>query len=234
MIKAIKLKLLDNKLKNHKILKRGATITFSGDFMKKIILISLLSITLLIASCANSDTISFNAGIKKIDGLDQKYNSTIKSPPSTSEGINNLTADLTAFKANNKLSKPLDDIIYFKLAFLEAEKLSSEGWQWGKGSTTQYGFGCKGRDRIRESARLRNASAQKGYEAVDKLEKLIQDFPKESKSVKLEQKDALALNAMYFKAQEQAEKDAKIINSFCKNQKNPTDFQDAKNDSSST
>ena len=189
--------------------------------MNKMILISLLSIILLIASCA-SETISFNTGMRKTGQLDQKYNSTIKSPPITYEGINNLTADLNAFKAN-KLSKPLNDIIDFKLAFLEAERLSAEGWQWGKGSTTQYGFGCKGKDRIEESARLRNASAQKGYEAVDKLEKFIAEFPKESKSAKLEQKDVLVLNAVYFQAQEQAEKDARVISSFCKDKANETE-----------
>ena len=107
----------------------------------------------------------------------------------------------------------------FRIKSLEAEKLHLEGWQWGKASTTEYGFGCtKGSARILNSSKIRNASAQKGYESLDALKSLIEEFPEEAKSVDLSQKDALFLNAVYYQIEEKAASDARLIRSLCKEQ----------------
>ena len=190
--------------------------------MKKLALLSLLVMALLLLGCAQPDTMAFKDGVKKLEQLDKKYNSSIKTPPASAAEIDELKAQLVGFKAANKLSKPLNGLVDFRIIFLEAEKLNAEGWQWGKGSTTDYGFGCKGYNRIKESARLRNASAQKGYEAVDMLEKFIEEFPKESGSAGISQKDVLVLNAIYFQIGEKAEKDARIIEGFCGKKNNET------------
>src|SRR3989338_722589 len=156
--------------------------------MKKIALISLIVMLAFVYGCASGNEISFNDGVKKLEQFDKKYNSSIKTPPSNTGDIGELLSQLVGFKAANKLSKPLNGLVNFRIAFLEAEKLNAEGWQWGKGSTTDYGFGCKGYERIKESSRLRNASAQRGYESVDMLEKFIEEFPSESKIAGLAQK----------------------------------------------
>lgn len=190
--------------------------------MKKIALITLVAILAFAYGCASGSDMSFNDGVKKLGQFDKKYNSSIKTPPASAAEIGELNAQLVGFKAANKLSKPLNGLVDFRIVFLEAEKLNAEGWQWGKGSTTDYGFGCKGYGRIKESARLRNASAQKGYEAVAMLEKFIEEFPKESESTDLVQKDVLVLNAVYFQIEEKAAKDARIIENFCGKKNNET------------
>lgn len=184
--------------------------------MKKPALIAIIIAVLVVYGCANSSNMGFMEGIGKIDKFDEKYNSSIKMPPATTAGIDELKAQLTGFKAANKLPEPLNNLVDFRIAFLDAEKLNAEGWQWGKGSTTEFGFGCKkGYERIKESARLRNASAQKGYGAVDMLESFVEKFPNEAKIANLTQKDVLALNAMYFQIEEKAKKDLSVIESFC-------------------
>lgn len=183
--------------------------------MNNISLALSLAAILLVYGCANNGVISFNEGMKKLNQFDEMYNATVKSPPPTQDQTTQLIGQLVGFKAGNRLSNPLSRLIDFRITFLEAEKLNAEGWQWGKASTTKYGFGCKGYERIRESAKLRNASAQKGFEAVGLLEKFVEEFPKESKSLNFTKKDALALNAMYFQEEEKAQKDARVIENFC-------------------
>lgn len=177
--------------------------------------IIILSLLVLIYGCASSE-VSFNRGVKKVEELDSKHGASLKMAPNSTAEIESLLFKLKEFKTANKLSKPLEHLVDFKVAFLEAEKLNAEGWQWGKGSTIDYGFGCKnGYARIKESGSLRNASAQKGYEALAILEKFIAEYPKEAKSSNLTQKDALLFNAMYFQIEEKAAKDVRIVKSVC-------------------
>ncbi len=183
--------------------------------MKRITLIALIAILAFAYGCASGSEMGFNDGIKKLEQFDKQHNSSIKTPPASVTEIDELRAQLAGFKAANKLSSPLNSLVDFRIAFLEAEKLNVEGWQWGKSSTTDYGFGCKGYARIKESSMLRNASAQKGYEAVDMLEKFIKGFPRESKIAGVAQKDVLVLNAMYFQIEEKAAKDARLVENLC-------------------
>ena len=170
-----------------------------------------------IAGC--SAQFAFSKGISNLDKIDSKYGMSLKVPPETAENIDNVINELEQFKEANELES-LELLVDFRIKFLESQKLFLEGWQWGKGSTTGYGFGCKGYERITESARLRNESAAAGFEAVAILEEFVDEYPKEAQSIDLSQKDALFLKANYFKEQELASKDARIIKNLCQKEAN--------------
>ncbi|MBI2208211.1 hypothetical protein HYU50_01845 [Candidatus Woesearchaeota archaeon] len=191
--------------------------------MNKTAIFALLLSLAIVYGCAASQ-MTFGQGVKKINGLDEKYGSSLKSPPNSTDKIAGLAAELNEFKAaNENFPESLRYLVDFRIKFLEAEKLSAEGWQWGKASTTEFGFGCnKGYARITESAGLRNASANKGFEAVELLQKFIDSYPEEATSLDLTQRDVLSLKAVYFQEMEKAEKDARIIRSLCKEQANMT------------
>ena len=164
----------------------------------------------------SNSPMSFKQGVKKINEMDEKYGTTLKSAPIEINEVEGLLAQITGFKTLNELSEPLEYLLDFKTKFLEAEKLNLEGWKDGKGSTTDYGFGCKkGYARVKEAARLRNESAQKGFEAVEALQKFIEQYPKEAKTLDFSQKDVLVLNALYFQIEEKALKDGSVIESSC-------------------
>ena len=193
---------------------------------KSIFLLGLVLIFLY--SCTANSEVTFEQGIKKIEGLDKNYGSTLKSAPNSTANVDELLAQVTGFAAINKMDEPLKDLVNFRIKFLEAEKLNAEGWQWGKASTTDDGFGCKGYSRIKESAKLRIMSAQKGYEAVDILQRFVDSYTKEAESTNLSQKDILILKALYYQVQEKAEKDSRIIEGLCGN-KTETNSTEAKN-----
>jgi hypothetical protein len=182
----------------------------------KIPLIVIFALILIISGCnSSSQSLTFEQGVKKINSIEEKYGANIKTPPQTTDGIDQLVAQLTGFRAVNGLPESLEKLIDFKIKFLEAEKLHAEGWQWDRASTTEFGFGCKGYKRIKESARLRNGSAQIGNTAVILLESFVDGFSNEAKSLNLTQRDVLALKAAYFQIEEKAMKDSKIIESAC-------------------
>ena len=188
--------------------------------LNKLILPIALFLLVIIYGCANQVDAGFNEGVKKINGFDKQFGATMKAPPNSTEGVNGLLAQLVGFRAANAdMDKSLVNLLDFRIKSLEAERLHIEGWQWGKGSTTDYGFGCnKGSARILNSSGIRNASAQKGYEAVEALQLFIDSYPKQAKSLNLTQKDVLFLNAAYQQVEEKANKDARLISNLCKEQ----------------
>ena len=169
--------------------------------------------------CATT-TATFDNGIKKINEFDKQFGATMKAPPNSTEGVDGLLVQLIGFRAANAdMDKSLVNLLDFRIKSLEAERLHMEGWQWGKGSTTDYGFGCnKGSARIINSSRIRNASAQKGYEAVEVLQSFINNYSGKAEDLDLTQKDVLFLNAAYLQIEEKANKDSRRINSLCKEQ----------------
>lgn len=191
--------------------------------MNKTAIFALILSVAVVYGCAASQ-MNFGQGVKKINELDKKYGSSLKSPPNSTGRMDELVAELDDFRAaNGNLPEPIKYLVDFRIKFLEAEKLSAEGWKWGKASTTEFGFGCnKGYARIIESAGLRNASASKGSEAVELLQKFIDSYPKEAASLDLSQRDVLSLKASYFKEGEKAARDSRIIRSLCKEQANQT------------
>ena len=187
--------------------------------MNKLIIFGI-ALLLIVGCTTSSKTITFEQGIKRINEIDNTYNVGMKTVPNSTQEINGLLAELMGFGALNKdIPLSLKYLLDFKIKTLEAEKLHIEGWQWGRASTTDYGFGCKkGSARILNSSNIRNSSAQKGYEALNSLQLLIDEFPDEAESLDLSQKDVLFLNAAYQQVGDKAAKDAKIIRSSCKEQ----------------
>ena len=185
----------------------------------KSLIIIVVLVLITIYGCSSQD-IAFKQGIKKINKLDEEFGATMKIPPNLTEKIDGLLVQLTGFRAASEdTPKALEYILDFRIKSLEAERLHIEGWQWGRGSTTDWGFGCRrGSARVLNSSKIRNMSAQKGYEAIDILQSLVDEFPKEAKSVDLTQKDLIFLNAAYQQVEEKARRDAKIIRSLCKEQ----------------
>mgnify|MGYP001589029515 CR=1 FL=1 len=144
--------------------------------MNKSIIFGIVLIFVVVYGCApSSKTITFEQGVKRISEMDAKFGADMKTPPNSTENIDELLTELMGFSAVNKdMPLSLKYLLDFKIKTLEAEKLHIEGWQWGRASTTDWGFGCrKGYPIITESARLRNSSAQKGYEAVNALQLFI-------------------------------------------------------------
>ncbi|MFH0868185.1 MAG: hypothetical protein V1831_02645 [Candidatus Woesearchaeota archaeon] len=189
--------------------------------MSRLMVFGIALILIIVSGCAlNSNAITFEQGVKRINEMDEKFGATIKTPPNSTENIDSLLAELTGFSAVNKdIPLLLSYLLDFKIKMLEAEKLHTEGWQWDKASTTEYGFGCKkGSARILNSSKIRNASAYKGYEAIEALQLLVDEFPNEAKGLDLSQKDVLFLNAAYQQVEDKAIKDAKIVRSLCKEQ----------------
>lgn len=188
--------------------------------MSKSMIFGIVLIFVVVYGCVPAQTITFEQGIKRINGMDAKFGADIKTSPNSTESIDELFAELMGFGAVNKdMPLSLKYLLDFKIKMLEAEKLHIEGWQWGKASTTEYGFGCrKGSERILNSSKIRNSSAQKGYEAINSLQLLIDGFPDEAESVNLTQRDLLFLNAAYRQVEDKAAKDARTIRSLCKEQ----------------
>jgi len=184
----------------------------------KILLPMAIFLLIVVYGCVSSGTVTFDEGVKKINEFDKQFGATMKAPPDSIEDVDGLLAQFIGFRAANAdMDKSLVNLLDFRIKSLEAERLHIEGWQWGKGSTTDYGFGCnKGSERIINSSRIRNASAQKGYEAVGALQSFIDNYPRKAEELNLTQKDVLFINAAYQQVGEKASKDAKVISSLCK------------------
>lgn len=190
--------------------------------MKTLNKLVIFGIVLLFAAvgCVSSPrAITFEQGIQKISEFDKKFDAGVKTIPDSIEKVNGLLAQLVEFgAANPDMPDSLKYLVDFRIKILEAEKLHNAGWQWGRASTTEDGFGCKkGYAIIRASARLRNSSVQKGYGAVNVLQLFIDKFPNEAADLNLTQKDVVFLNAAYYAVESKAKKDDSIVKSLCKN-----------------
>ena len=181
----------------------------------------IVVLSFVVYGCASSGTITFDRGVERINEIDEKFGSNVKTPPATVKAIDQLITQITGFAAlNEDMPNSLKLLIDFRIKFLGAEKLHAEGWQWGRASTTEFGFGCRrGLERITNSSILRIAAANKGYEAIGILQEFVDEFPNEAKSINLTQKDVVFLNAAYLPIQEKAERDAAIVKSGCKKDK---------------
>ena len=188
--------------------------------MNKIIIFSILALLIFVYGCASPEDAAFKKGVKRINQIDEQFGATMKTPPDSEENVDGLIIQLTGFgAANENMPKALNYLLDFRIKSLEAEKLHIEGWQWGKGSTTDYGFGCrKGTARILNSSKIRNSSAYKGYEALNSLQLLIDESPDKAKSLNLTQKDILFLNAAYQQVEDRAARDSRTIRNICKEQ----------------
>ena len=180
--------------------------------MRKTFLIFAL---IFIASCAQ--TKDFNYGVKQINFVNSKYNTTMETYPKHLKQIDSMGNDLKELK-KIKLDagqEPFNYVIDYRLLNLEVEKLFIFGQKYGDSGFTKNGFGCKSRPLVIESAALRNSSASKGFEAVDLLREFVGKYPKEANSVGLSFKNALFLNATFYQIYGEAVSDSNTINYFC-------------------
>ena len=180
--------------------------------LKKILFIFIL---FFIAGCSQAK--DFDYGVRQINGINYKYNTTMETYPKHLKQIDSMSNDLKELK-KIKLEagqEPFNYIIGYRLLNLEVEKLFIFGQKYGESGTTKNGFGCKSRPLVIESAALRNRSALKGFEAVNLIREFVDKYPKEANSVGLSFKSALFLNATFYQISKEAIGDSNIIRYFC-------------------
>lgn len=180
--------------------------------LKKIFFVLIL---LFVISCV--PTKDFKYGIKQINTLNSKYNTTIETYPKSISQINSMLDEYGNLKKIQLESgqEPLNYVVGYRILNLEAEGLYIQSQKYGESGTTKGGFGCKLRPLIIESASLRNKSALKGFEAVELLTEFANKYPKEANSAGLSFKNALFLNATFYQISTDARRDSSTINRFC-------------------
>ena len=175
----------------------------------------MLVILLLILGCAQPK--DFGYGVRLINNLNSKYNTTMETYPKDIRQINLMLYEYNTLK-KLKLESDEESFNYaigYRILNLEAEELYIKGFKYGDAGTTEGGFGCKQRPLIIESVQLRNNSTLKGYKAVDVLIEFIGKYPKEASIVGLSSKNTLFLNATFYKIARDARRDSNTINHFC-------------------
>ena len=180
--------------------------------LKKSLLVAML---LIIIGCTPSR--DFRYGIANINAINQKFNTTTESSPPDLGQINLMINELKEAKkiSLDKGQEPFYYAVNYRILNLEAEQFYIESQKYGESGTTKYGFACKPRPLIIESAGLRNKSANKGFEAVTLLREFVGKYPEESKSIGLTSKTALFLNATFYQIFSDANQDIKTIDYFC-------------------
>lgn len=180
--------------------------------MRKLLLFIAL---LLILGCAQAKNFSY--GLKQVNILNSRYNTTMETYPKAITEINSMLKDYNELKKMqlNSGQEPFNYVIDYRILNLEAEKFYIDGQRYGSIGTTKDGFGCKSRPLIIESAQLRNQSAQRAFDAVDLIRKFVQNYPDEAKQAGFSEKNALFLNATFYEVWREARRDNNIINAFC-------------------
>jgi hypothetical protein len=108
----------------------------------------------------------------------------------------------------------------YRIKSLEANIINLEGWKHGKKASVRDGFGCKSLPIIVNSSILRNASAQKGYRAVEVLQEFVDKYPEEATLINITQRDVVFSNFYYYEVEREARMDRKIVEHFCGNKTN--------------
>jgi len=177
--------------------------------------IFLTIILLFIAGCVPAK--DFNYGIRQINELNSRYNTTMENYPVSMQKIDLMLDEYRELKKTQLQSgqEQFNYIVNYRTLNLEAEKLFVEGQKYGLAGTTKGGFGCKSRPLIIESVSLRNSSALKGFEAVGLLREFVGKYPEDAKLAGLSEKNVLFLNATFYQVSLDARRDSNIINHFC-------------------
>ena len=141
--------------------------------MKKIFLVIAL---IFIAGCVQAK--GFNYGIKQINALNSKYNTTMETYP---QSIKQIDLMIDGYKKLKELElgagqEQFNYIADYRILNLEAEGLYMQSQKYGDTGTTKGGFGCKSRPIIIESVSFRNKSASKAFEAVDLLREFVEKY----------------------------------------------------------
>ena len=158
----------------------------------------------------------FENKLEELNRINEKYNTTIYSLPLTIEEDKSLLEELNDLKNNIETKEPFKLLLDFRIKLAESDIFFKEGWKYGRGSTTKYGFGCRGGlPRLRNATFDRNMSSQIGYEAVALMTELIEKYPSEAKIANVTSKHALFLNASFYKEEKDASRDRKLVESAC-------------------
>ena len=158
----------------------------------------------------------FENKLEELNRINEKYNTTIYSLPLTIEEDKSLLEELNDLKNNIETKEPFKLLLDFRIKLAESDMFFKEGWKYGRGSTTKYGFGCRGGlPRLRNATFDRNMSSQIGYEAVALMTELIEKYPSEAKIANVTSKHALFLNASFYKEEKDASRDRKLVESAC-------------------
>ncbi len=151
--------------------------------------------------------------------IQDKYGVDFLSSPPSPSSIESLSSELTSLQRKiieNENTKPLLMLFNYRIQLLESDRLLIEGFKWGAASTTEFGFGCrKGENRILNSSRLRNGSANAGFASALALQQFIESSPDRASALNLTQHTFISLTANSAIVQKQAERDYKIVTNFC-------------------
>lgn len=180
--------------------------------MKK--LFSIIAL-IFILGCAQAK--NFDYGVRQVNSINSRYNTTMETYPKTMQKISLMLDDMEELKKLQLETghEPFSYIVDYRILNLEAEKLYIESQKYGSAGTTKDGFGCKTRPLITESVSLRNMSALKGFEAAGLITEFVGKYPEEAKSAGLSFKNALFLNASFYEISKEAARDSRVINNFC-------------------
>jgi hypothetical protein len=182
-----------------------------------IVIVGMLA--LLTLGCAQQQIAGYDEGIAQLSNIQAKYGADFQNAP-VKEAIPSLVAELEAFRhkmVENEDTRPLFHLIEYRTHALESDRLLMEGFKWGDASTTEPGFGCrKGSERILNSSALRGMGAAEGMKAIEPLQQFVEEYPDKAAALNLSQRTVLSLSTTYAVVQQQAEKDTKRVESFCK------------------
>lgn len=170
---------------------------------------------LLIAACSQAK--DFRYGLGEVSRLNSKYNTSMETYPESVSKISMMLDDFESLKQMQleRGMEPFNLVVGYRMLNLEAENLYIQSQKYGNSGTTKFGFGCKSRPLIIESAGLRNMSANKAFEAVGLMKRLAAEYPEEAKQAGFSEKNAIFLNATFHQIALDARRDSGIINNFC-------------------
>src|SRR3989344_5941354 len=151
----------------------------------------------------------FSKNLGELNSINSKYNTNLYTFPLTIEKGELLLEDLNGMKDGlSEVPEPFKLLLDIRIKLVESDIYFKEGWKYGKGSTTKYGFGCKkGLQRLRNATFNRNMSSQIGYAAVSLMKEIIEEYPKEAEIANITSKHVLFLNATFYQEQKDAVRD---------------------------
>jgi len=181
----------------------------------KAVNISVLLVLLLLAGCSAEIT-SFEKGAREMKKVNEKYGVDFKAFPAEIEKAVLMRNDLKVIKGkSSNAPEPFNLFFDYRMKTLESTIIHLEAWKHGDKASVRDGFGCKSLPIVFNSSILRNASAQRGYEALEVLQEFIDKYPEEAASINITQRDVVFSNAFYYEVEKEAGRDKRIIEHFC-------------------
>ncbi len=181
----------------------------------KVINILVLLVLLLLIGCSTEIT-SFESGAREMKVVNEKYGVDFKTLPAEIEKAVLMRNDLKVIEGkSSNAPESFKQFFDYRMKTLESTIIHLEAWKHGEKASVRDGFGCKSLPIIFNSSILRNASAQRGYEALEVLQNFIDKYPEEAASINITQRDVVFSNAFYYEVEREAGKDRRIIEHFC-------------------